>query len=101
MPVGSWPMIEARLTMAAGAAVERLGTMPVAVRSSAIAEDLPGASFAGQYETVIGARGVGQVSAAIERCLDSGRSQRVDTYALREAGLWSNDGGADPATHPR
>ena len=36
-----------RLTMAASAAVERLGDVPVAVRSSAIAEDLPGASFRG------------------------------------------------------
>src|SRR5579864_4319107 len=39
------------------AAAERLGDVPLAVRSSAVAEDLPDASFAGQYETVLDVRG--------------------------------------------
>lgn len=34
-----------------------LSDVPLAVRSSATAEDLEGASFAGQYETVLGVRG--------------------------------------------
>lgn len=66
---------------AASAAVSRLGDVRVAVRSSGVAEDLPDASFAGQYETVIGARGIEEIADAIERCLASGRSQRLDTYA--------------------
>ncbi|MEU7875279.1 PEP/pyruvate-binding domain-containing protein [Dactylosporangium sp. NPDC049140] len=45
-----------------------LGDHPVAVRSSGLAEDSVTASFAGQYETVLGARGVDAVLAAIGRC---------------------------------
>jgi Pyruvate phosphate dikinase, AMP/ATP-binding domain len=40
-------------TRAAAAAVQDLGHVPVAVRSSAVVDDLPDASFAGQYETVV------------------------------------------------
>ena len=65
---------------AASAAVNRLGDVGVAVRSS-VAEDLPGASFAGQYETILGSRGAAEIADAIETCLASGRSQRVDAYA--------------------
>ena len=50
------------------------------MRSSAIAEDLP-TPFAGQYETILGSRGAAEIADAIETCLASGRSQRVDTYA--------------------
>ncbi len=39
-----------------------------AVRSSGIAEDLADASFAGQYETVLGARGPIEIAAAVRRC---------------------------------
>jgi phosphoenolpyruvate synthase/pyruvate phosphate dikinase len=38
-------------------ATERLGDVPLAVRSSAVAEDLADSSFAGQCETVLGAQG--------------------------------------------
>ena len=34
--------------------VQRLGAVPLAVRSSGTAEDLPGASFAGQHDTTLG-----------------------------------------------
>ncbi|MGH9230660.1 MAG: PEP/pyruvate-binding domain-containing protein [Acidimicrobiales bacterium] len=73
-------------TRAAAAAVQCLGDVPVAVRSSAVVEDLPDASFAGQYETVVGARGVEEIADAIEACLASGRAARVRTYtAMRGA----------------
>ena len=35
----------------------RFANEPLAVRSSGVSEDLPGASFAGQYETVLDVRG--------------------------------------------
>jgi len=55
------------------AAIERLGTEllphgPVAVRSSATAEDLADASFAGQYLTITGVGGVSDLETAVRRC---------------------------------
>jgi len=44
---------------------------PVAVRSSATAEDLPEMSFAGQMETYLNVRGAGEVLAAVQRCWGS------------------------------
>ncbi len=37
--------------------VAGLDRVPIAVRSSGVAEDLPDASFAGQYESVVGVTG--------------------------------------------
>ena len=42
--------------------------VPWAVRSSAIAEDLPGASFAGQYDTYLGLAGIDEVADAVIKC---------------------------------
>ena len=39
-----------------------------AVRSSAVAEDLEGASFAGQYDTVLSVSGIEEISKAILKC---------------------------------
>lgn len=52
----------------------------LAVRSSADAEDGMAASFAGAYTTVLGARGVGEVTAAVRACLDSADAARLITY---------------------
>lgn len=52
----------------------------VAVRSSATAEDLPDASFAGQQDTLLGVRGEAAVVAAIRRCWASLFSERAVAY---------------------
>ena len=44
------------------------GEPPVAVRSSANAEDLPGLSFAGQQETYLNVKGADAVIAAVQKC---------------------------------
>lgn len=43
----------------------------VAVRSSATLEDLPGAAFAGQHDTILNCRGLEAIEAAIRRCYAS------------------------------
>jgi phosphohistidine swiveling domain-containing protein len=50
-----------------------------AVRSSASAEDLAGASFAGQYETVLDV-GLDKLPDAVRRVVDSAASARVAAY---------------------
>ncbi|RLP92562.1 PEP/pyruvate-binding domain-containing protein [Micromonospora sp. CV4] len=62
------------------AAYERLGAGPVAVRSSATAEDLPDASFAGQQDTVLNVTGATELIAAIEKCWDSLHTARATAY---------------------
>ncbi|MDP8968187.1 MAG: phosphoenolpyruvate synthase, partial [Actinomycetota bacterium] len=52
----------------------------VAVRSSATAEDLPDASFAGQQETFLNVRGTQQVLDACRRCFASLFTDRAITY---------------------
>ena len=42
--------------------------LPVAVRSSANAEDLPGFSFAGQQETFLNVRGADALVNAVQKC---------------------------------
>ena len=61
------------------AEVERIGG-PVAVRSSATAEDLPEASFAGQQETYLGVVGGDAVVEAMRRCWASLWSDRAIAY---------------------
>ena len=56
---------------------------PVAVRSSAAAEDLHHASFAGQYDTFLGVRGAGAVVEYVARCWESLWSDRVASYRAR------------------
>lgn len=53
---------------------------PVAVRSSSPAEDTAGASFAGQYVTVLGVYESSDLVAAIEQCWASGTSAQANAY---------------------
>jgi rifampicin phosphotransferase len=62
------------------AALAALGSGPYAVRSSGVAEDLADASFAGQYESVLGVEGLDEVITAARRVLASGKTARVATY---------------------
>ncbi|WP_433268663.1 PEP/pyruvate-binding domain-containing protein [Micromonospora vinacea] len=61
-------------------AYQRLGAGPVAVRSSATAEDLPDASFAGQQDTVLNVSGTAELVAAIEKCWASLHGDRATAY---------------------
>ncbi len=57
---------------------------PVAVRSSGIAEDLAGASYAGQYETVLNVRGRDALAAAVLHCWRSACDPRVSLYQKQQ-----------------
>jgi pyruvate,water dikinase len=65
------------------AAYERLGAAVVAVRSSATAEDLPGHSFAGQYETILGVQSLDECLDAIKKCWASLWTERAFEYRRR------------------
>ncbi|MEK7088535.1 MAG: PEP/pyruvate-binding domain-containing protein, partial [Patescibacteria group bacterium] len=52
----------------------------VAVRSSATAEDLPGASFAGQQETYLNIHGIESVLIATKKCIASLFTDRAISY---------------------
>jgi rifampicin phosphotransferase len=56
---------------------------PVAVRSSATAEDLPGASFAGQQDTYLNIIGADAVVNAVRRCWASLWTDRAVAYRAR------------------
>ncbi|MFC5834571.1 PEP/pyruvate-binding domain-containing protein [Nonomuraea insulae] len=61
-------------------AYERLGGGRVAVRSSATAEDLPDASFAGQQDTYLNVEGSGPLIEAVRKCWDSLHTERAVAY---------------------
>lgn len=52
----------------------------VATRSSATAEDLPGASFAGQHETFLNIKGEREVLQAVRKCMASLFTNRAIAY---------------------
>ena len=62
------------------AALGRLGDGPVAVRSSGLAEDLPDASFAGQYDTLLNVLGAEAVLDAAAACVKSAHDGRIESY---------------------
>lgn len=56
---------------------------PVAVRSSATAEDLPEASFAGQQETYLNIAGIEEVLVAVKKCWASLWTARAIAYRMK------------------
>ncbi|MET3718763.1 PEP/pyruvate-binding domain-containing protein [Arthrobacter sp. UYEF21] len=65
------------------------GPGPYAVRSSAAAEDLPGASFAGMYESYLSVAPP-DLPAAVQRCFDSANAGRIRAY---ESSIMPGSGG--------
>lgn len=59
---------------------EKKGIVDVAVRSSATAEDLPDASFAGQQETYLNVHGETQLVEMVKRCFASLFTDRAISY---------------------
>ena len=57
--------------------------LEVAIRSSAIAEDMPNASFAGQQDTYLNIRGKSDVLIAIKSCFASLFNSRALSYRKR------------------
>lgn len=74
--------VAADLTEAYAALSAHCGVVdaPVAVRSSATAEDLPNASFAGQQDTFLWMRGIDEVLDAVRRCWSSLFTDRAIAY---------------------
>ncbi|HMN75309.1 MAG TPA: PEP/pyruvate-binding domain-containing protein [Burkholderiaceae bacterium] len=62
-----------------------LPAAPVAVRSSATAEDLEDASFAGQQDTYLWVRGVDEVLHHMRKCISSLYTARAIDYRLKHA----------------
>src|SRR5690606_1527685 len=80
---GEWPKdTEAAIRHAYAELCRRTGRadVDVAVRSSATAEDLPDASFAGQQETFLNVRGEAALLAACRRCFASLFTDRAISY---------------------
>ena len=79
-PDGSIPAEVERAILLGYAA---LGGGPVAVRSSATAEDLPGAAFAGQQDTFLDVEGEPALLDAVRKCWASLWSERAVAYRER------------------
>ena len=73
----------APIAQAVADAYRDLKDAPVAVRSSATAEDLPGASFAGQQETYLNICGVDAVLGAVKKCWASLWTARAIAYRIK------------------
>jgi phosphohistidine swiveling domain-containing protein len=58
--------------------------VPVAVRSSATAEDLPTASFAGQQDTYLNVCGTGELVTCVRKCWGSLWTARAVTYRAQQ-----------------
>jgi pyruvate, water dikinase len=80
--IGSHPM-PAAVDAAIRSAYATLGNHSVAVRSSATAEDMPDASFAGQQDTYLWIKGVEQVIDKVRDCWASLYTSRAIAYRAK------------------
>ncbi len=78
-----WREVPEDVEAAVREAYADLGAPAVAVRSSATAEDLPGAAFAGQQDTYLDVEGADAVVDAVRDCWASLRSERAVAYRRR------------------
>lgn len=76
-------------------ALRPVSDRPVAVRSSATAEDLPEASFAGQQDTFLDVRGLDAILPAVVECWSSLWTERAITYRAHN----DMDGGVHKDVH--
>ncbi|SET82804.1 pyruvate, water dikinase [Natronincola peptidivorans] len=65
-------------------AYEEMGNPEVAVRSSATVEDLPGTSFAGQYDTYLNVKGKDRLYQSIKKCWASLWNPRALSYRSKQ-----------------
>src|SRR4051794_26100100 len=77
----------------------RCGTedVPVAVRSSAVGEDTPEASFAGEHDTYLWVHGAAEVLDAVRRCWASLFTERAMSYRARLVPAADAGDGTGPA----
>ncbi len=97
--------IPAAVLEASDLALQSWGEGPMAVRSSATLEDLPTASFAGQYESILGITGAQNIQEAVLACWKSWYSANAiaaRSQFLRSAGkgLKDQEGGMGVLIQP-
>ena len=81
---GLTPRMEAEVKAAWRRLLSEYGEgLTVAVRSSATAEDLPDASFAGQQDTYLNVIGSASVASAVRDCWASLWTERAIAYCLK------------------
>lgn len=78
------PELEAAINAAWATLVAGNEHLPVAVRSSATAEDLPDASFAGQQETFLNISGLNNIKQAIKEVFASLYNDRAISYRVHK-----------------
>lgn len=84
-------LTEPRVDLDFSELIQKIGGYPVAVRSSGSLEDLPGASFAGLYETFLFVNSHEELRIALKKCFDSKDSDRVKDYLKTKNIAWTPD----------
>lgn len=81
VPAILYPDVQKQVNAALNTLEEKYGKqVSLAVRSSAIQEDLPGASYAGQYKTILNVCGADRLLHSIAQCYSSAWSDSLHAY---------------------